>query len=433
MAVTYNNQNVLNDIFQKLYPKPHDFVTTKRFFVREGDLLVYHSRKRKKVIRHFYLFNDRLLVTKQTNSSFTKHSDWLKIDVSLRARDVDIENMKTVSNNNEFRLHLPGRVTYLFYARNVEEKDGWCDDILKSINGEHKGDKKKKKDPSHKSQTKKKKEKRDGVHEIIINESESSQSEDLPRNKSRKQPVIGGTYSRTKSETTHGRSLVRRKNHDLGAPSPAAQKLPSVTEIFLNQPEKQQQANLENEVKASSPTTSPVPPNRKGRSKKTRISTQVTPENNNPRKSMTTTPVTPPAINPFQVNSSPFNLTPTVAFPQTFNSPAAPTLTSFNPSVALPATANPFNAFTVTLQPQLQGSQSTQSTQSQPQQSFFQNTQIPSPSITPQPLSNSQNNPFLAPTTSNTVPNNFIISGIPPNPNNPTAPQGTIFFTLNFG
>jgi len=128
---------------------------TNVFFVREGDLLVYHSRKRKKVIRHFYLFNDRLLVTKQTNSTFTKHSDWLKIDVSLRARDVDIENMKTVSNNNELRLHLPGRVTYLIFARNVEEKDQWCDDIKKSIKGEHKGDKKKKSTP-----TKKKKEKK---------------------------------------------------------------------------------------------------------------------------------------------------------------------------------------------------------------------------------------------------------------------------------
>jgi len=153
---------------------------------------------------------------------------------------------------------------------------------------------------------------------------------------------------------------------------------------------------------------------------------------------VTNTPVTTADINPFQVNASPFTLNPTVAFPQTYNSPAAPTLTSFNPSVALPATANPFNAFTVTLQPQ-HGSQSSQSTQPQPQpqpqQNFFQNTQIQAPSITPQPLSNGNNNPFLSqgPPTSNTVPNNFIISGIPQNSNNPTAPQGTIFFTLNFG
>jgi len=424
MAMTFNNQNILIDIFQKLYPKPHDFVTSKRFFIREGDLLVYHSRKQKKVIRHFFLFNDRLLVTKQTNSSFTKHSDWLKIDVSLRARDVDIENMKTASHNNEFRLHLPGRVTYLIYARTTEEKDAWCDLIKKSIKGEHKGDKKKKKDPQKSTQTKKKKEK--NVHEIVINESESSRSEDIPRNKSRKEPVVGGTYTRTKSDVTNGRSLVRRKNHNpSGVQSPPMQKIPSVAEIFLNQPEKQPLIQLEKEEKSTSPNNRPVSPNRKGRTKKTKISSQALPEINNPGicKSMTTTPVNPADINPFQVDSSPFTLNPTVAFPQTHNSPAAPTLPSYNPSVALPATANPFTAFTVTVPQQ-------ESPRTPPQHSFIQNTKI-----TPQPLSNSQNNPFLAhsPTTSNTVPNNIIISGIPQNPNNPTAPQGTIYFTLNFG
>jgi len=121
---------------------------------------------------------------------------------------------------------------------------------------------------------KRKKRKKDEANDIVINESESSHSEDIPRNKSRKQPIVGGTYSRTKSEQTHGRSLVRRKNHNpSGAPSPAVQKVPSVIEIFVNQPEKPQQAQPIKEEKASSPTTSPVSPNRKGRSKKKNLHT----------------------------------------------------------------------------------------------------------------------------------------------------------------
>jgi len=121
---------------------------------------MFHHNKRRRVTRHIYLFNDRILITRHKPGSFAKYSDWLKIDVNLRAREVDIEMMNTVSHNNEFRLHLPGKLTYIFFALSPEEREAWVSDINKSMKGEHPGDPKAKKKEAQKKEVQKSKEKK---------------------------------------------------------------------------------------------------------------------------------------------------------------------------------------------------------------------------------------------------------------------------------
>jgi hypothetical protein len=134
MSDTYSYQAV-NDIFQKLWPKPIDLASPKRYLVREGDLIMFHANKRKKVSRHFYLFNDRLLITKSKNAK-AKYSYFLKIDISLRSKDIELERIPNSTSGHEFRIHS-SKTTYIFYASSVKEKDRWCTDIYKSIKGDH--------------------------------------------------------------------------------------------------------------------------------------------------------------------------------------------------------------------------------------------------------------------------------------------------------
>jgi len=163
----------------------------KRFFIREGDVLMFHTKKRKRVVRHLYLFNDRLLVTKTKRSSFAKYSDWLKIDVNLRVAAVDIELMQTLSHNNEFRLHLPAKRTYIFYAGSTDEREAWVSDLIKSMKGEHPGDptfKKKKAERAKSKAEEVKKLKKKNELKVVINdykESEGSQERPLKPDRTR--------------------------------------------------------------------------------------------------------------------------------------------------------------------------------------------------------------------------------------------------------
>jgi len=162
-----------------LYPKPHEFMIPKRFFIREGDVLMFHSKKRKRVVRHLFLFNDRLFVTKRKRSSFAKYTDWLKIDISLRVSGIDIETMQTVSHNNEFRVHLPAKRSYIFYPTTSEDRDAWISDIIKSMKGEHPGDsvfQKKVERAKSKVEEEVKKQLKKNDLKVVINDKESEAS-----------------------------------------------------------------------------------------------------------------------------------------------------------------------------------------------------------------------------------------------------------------
>lgn len=398
--MSYSNQLVY-DIFQKLYPKPNDFVVPKRFFIREGDVIMFHPNKRRRVTRHFYLFNDRLLITKRKQSSFAKYSDWLKIDVSLRVREVDIESMQTVSNNNEFRLHLPGRLSYIFFASSAEERDSWVADIVKSMKAEHPGDPKAKKKEEQKAKEEKTVQKEEKTEkkkkEIVINDSEGSSDDEThtrPVDKARSK-----MNTRVKSELV-APSRVQRERKSTHEPTPNNTSQPAV--------EKAKPAALDFDpfaptpIPKGSPTKTPVS-KVKGTPKRTKVSSSPVYDHKplsgaNPTSNLVSS-------NPFQ--PIPFNLntginqypTYTPFTGQTAPNPyiTSPQVLSLNPQPLSTSVTNPF-APSFTVQPQIQ----------QNPQPFFNTipqAQFPAPTTLP------NNNPFIQANNTLGGPQNNVFFG----------------------
>jgi len=350
----------MQEIFQRLYPKPQEFITPKRFFIREGDVEMFHHNKRRRVTRHIYLFNDRILVTRRKTGTFAKYSDWLKIDVSLRAREVDIEMMKTVSHNNEFRLHLPGKLTYIFYAISPEEREAWVSDINKSMKGEHVNPKEKKKEVQFKPKEKKEKE-----HKIVINENSEESSDDDKATKAKKNRDKIDRRIQTEIVTTRIRKPVQQapantqqETGDLLGFDPYApvQKISPRTSGPVSKISPRNNIGRDytnNPVPNTSPrTNNPVPKtsprNNIGRdfTKKTAVS-KVKP---NKRKKIITEPILDNTRNPAPIAPNHFNLNS----PGTYFSPFSPEIQAVPNQQAAP---NPFaypiqqNPGTITGQP----------------------------------------------------------------------------------
>jgi len=89
------------EIYGMLHPKPDDLISTSRYFVKEGEILVWDEKKKKKKKRYFFLFNDILLLCRR--ESHKRY--WLRIHITLRSPYVSIEEIENASYNNEFRLH----------------------------------------------------------------------------------------------------------------------------------------------------------------------------------------------------------------------------------------------------------------------------------------------------------------------------------------
>eukprot|EP01124_Arcella_intermedia_P026517 TRINITY_DN5000_c0_g1_i2.p1 TRINITY_DN5000_c0_g1~~TRINITY_DN5000_c0_g1_i2.p1 ORF type:complete len:401 (-),score=99.53 TRINITY_DN5000_c0_g1_i2:39-1241(-) len=119
------------EVHSMLHPKPDDFISTARFYVREGELQVWDEKRKKKKKRYFFLFNDILLLTKQESSK----KFWLRIHITLRSPYVSVEDVPT--SFNEFRLHCRVR-TFALFCYEGELKRDWVEDIQKSISGQHK-------------------------------------------------------------------------------------------------------------------------------------------------------------------------------------------------------------------------------------------------------------------------------------------------------
>jgi len=121
------------DINQMLSPKPHDFISTSRFFVKEGMLVLWDDRKRCKVKRYCFLFNDLFLFTipKKKGKKFQ-----LLIYMTLRTPSVSVESVDNSSYNSEFRLHAR-RKSFIFFAETPEDRKYWVKAVEASIKGTH--------------------------------------------------------------------------------------------------------------------------------------------------------------------------------------------------------------------------------------------------------------------------------------------------------
>jgi hypothetical protein len=117
-------------IYEMLHPKPEDLINPERFFVREGELYVWDEKTKQRKKRHFFLFNDVLLLTKKEGS----RKFWLRIYVSLRSPYVNIDDGGDSPYNSEFRLNCRAR-SFLFFAPTPDVKEQWVRDMRQSITG----------------------------------------------------------------------------------------------------------------------------------------------------------------------------------------------------------------------------------------------------------------------------------------------------------
>lgn len=122
----------VQEIHSMLHPKPTDLLTPNRFFVREGDLLMWNKKKSKKSNRHFFLFNDIMLLCKKQGSK----RFFLRIHITLRSPYVSVEPIETSSYASEFRLHCKTR-SFILYATSDDDRKAWLTDIQNSISGNH--------------------------------------------------------------------------------------------------------------------------------------------------------------------------------------------------------------------------------------------------------------------------------------------------------
>eukprot|EP01120_Amphizonella_sp_Union-15-10_P013392 TRINITY_DN6203_c0_g1_i1.p1 TRINITY_DN6203_c0_g1~~TRINITY_DN6203_c0_g1_i1.p1 ORF type:complete len:329 (-),score=54.13 TRINITY_DN6203_c0_g1_i1:41-1027(-) len=130
LAEPYSRTRVWQ-IYECLYPRPPDLVDGNRFFVREGELLVWSEKDKKKKERSFFLFNDLLLLCKKEGSK----KYWLRIHVTLRSQVAFVEDSGSY-DPLEFRLRCRTR-TFLFWALSPESKKSWMQDLDASIKGKH--------------------------------------------------------------------------------------------------------------------------------------------------------------------------------------------------------------------------------------------------------------------------------------------------------
>jgi len=331
-----------------------------------------------------------------------KYSDWLKIDISLRVREIDIENMQTASNNNEFRLHLPGRITYIIYASSKDEKESWVEDISKSIKGEHGNDK-----------TKKKKEEKEKEKK----EEEKAASEEEKPERQRKEPKIVINDNEEESDETRtpvDKTRAKIKNRARSEiPTTRIRKAEPVTKQQPQQLTEPETGNLLGfDPFAPQPVVkTPVktPSNKNKQNKRTKIATSPA---SDPKIIPNSNPTSPAIIvnNPFQPQQTtplPMNLSPQ----QNIFSPTPSFSTGINsnPFTNTPQLLAPPNPFTntPTIQP------------------LYSNQPLQQPQINPQPV---LNNPFITQPVNNTVPNTFAVGFQTPN----NFGQGNVFFNANF-
>jgi len=115
-------------IYENLYPKPHDFLSQDRFFVREGPLICLEDTMKT---RYMFLFNDIMLYCNKEGS--TQYH--LRIHISLRSPQVTVQDVPD-RYKYEFQLHCRTR-SFVFQCESEEEKIDWMNDLRGSISGDH--------------------------------------------------------------------------------------------------------------------------------------------------------------------------------------------------------------------------------------------------------------------------------------------------------
>jgi len=117
------------EIYNKIHPKPDDFLSAERFFVREGKMLFRDEQKKKKKKRHFFLFNDMLIFCRREGVQ----RYYLRILITLRAQNVSVEEIPI-----DFQFRIKTRLkSFILICPSAQFRKDWMADITRSINGTH--------------------------------------------------------------------------------------------------------------------------------------------------------------------------------------------------------------------------------------------------------------------------------------------------------
>jgi len=103
-------------------PRPKEILTPGRKFLYEGDLVQYVPEDRKKKLRHCFLFNDAILISKKEGP----RRYWPRILVSFTT-GLRVENVEDSQNEIpgvEFRIYAPKK-TLILFGSTREERDMW--------------------------------------------------------------------------------------------------------------------------------------------------------------------------------------------------------------------------------------------------------------------------------------------------------------------
>jgi len=117
------------EIYNKIRPKPEDFLSATRFFVREGKMLFRDEKKKQKKKRYLFLFNDVLLFCRKEGPS----RYYLRVYITLRAENVSVEE---INLDHQFRLKTRQR-SFIIFAPSSPLRAEWIHDLTLSINGTH--------------------------------------------------------------------------------------------------------------------------------------------------------------------------------------------------------------------------------------------------------------------------------------------------------
>eukprot|EP01121_Diplochlamys_sp_Union-15-3_P011194 TRINITY_DN3214_c0_g1_i1.p1 TRINITY_DN3214_c0_g1~~TRINITY_DN3214_c0_g1_i1.p1 ORF type:complete len:197 (-),score=33.17 TRINITY_DN3214_c0_g1_i1:471-1061(-) len=121
------------EIYESLTPRPKNFLIPTRFFVREGPILLWNDKEKRKKKRYLFLFNDTLLITKPEG----KRKYWLRVLIALSSGTTQAQDTDYVGGDYpEFRLHCRTRA-FAFFTVSLTEKQIWIQDINAAIKGEH--------------------------------------------------------------------------------------------------------------------------------------------------------------------------------------------------------------------------------------------------------------------------------------------------------
>eukprot|EP01133_Synstelium_polycarpum_P015509 gene15509-18420_t len=112
----------LVNIYNRIEPKPKDLqlVTEGRVFIREGHFSQYDQEEEKKKDRIFYLFNDLLLIAKESKKKLQLKNVMYLGNTKIRSIS-DGQKCYNIVAKNAFELH--GKEISLLFTETPEEKD----------------------------------------------------------------------------------------------------------------------------------------------------------------------------------------------------------------------------------------------------------------------------------------------------------------------